>query len=861
MQHIADSLSNIRYFSPRLLTALSTILTVPLTVVEAPMGCGKTVAVREFLNKENLENLWVSVLDFSDGAFWRSFCNALISSDSSDNCKIGEALLKLGVPFLADDAVRRDMALELLSGLSFKNKKILVIDDIHLLNSAPSCIEFFETLAKHHIKNLHIVIITRNIYTGDIVLPSLKGLLSHINSEILAFSKEDIRKYCDLYGWEVSNKQVDDLFNMTKGWVSGLYLLCRYHSEQAKQFESDSLFDLTKEELDNFSNMISTSILPDPLVKLLENQLFIPLSENMQQMLLSLCIFEQFTGLQADFCSLHIDDNTQRMLSTLVKQNAFVSHNSGNGLYTIHAVFRNVLLRLFKELSLEKQKAIYSRAGEWFAQEKDFLSAMEQYYLAKDFDVALAFMERDMSRHLIMEKALFFDDFFTDCSQEVLSKHPYAVAKYAFVSLFVANIEAFIKSCEWLRHYCEKLDKNDKTANILRGELEMLLALTKYNDIEAMTVHYHKAWELLARPTGLYPPEATWTMGCPSVLFMFHKDCGALKEETRKMHECMPHYYKVANQHGAGGELLFEAEALYMRGDFETAYNLCCQAETVATFHNQPGNILCALFLHARLAIVRKNTSAARQYVNKMREHIKNKQDFFLLYTIEICAARIYGLLRRADEIPAWVRNGDGDHVYAFAQGEFRLAQGRSLLLAGDFAKVIGIFNALLQVPQLQKHNLFFIYAHIFMAISYNNLNKTDDALKNLELALDSAVIDGIFMPFVENCDFLYQLLQKAIDGKQNSNIEYILNLSKPWLQHLGFKTDDVNEIPFSLSSKQYEIVKLAVNGLSSNEIAKKIGLGTNTINTHLKAAYKKCGVHSRKELRELFESKNLNNK
>ena len=63
MEHnVYTGISDVRYFSPRLLAALTGILSSPLTVIEAPMGYGKTVAVREFLRRENLAVIWVSVL-------------------------------------------------------------------------------------------------------------------------------------------------------------------------------------------------------------------------------------------------------------------------------------------------------------------------------------------------------------------------------------------------------------------------------------------------------------------------------------------------------------------------------------------------------------------------------------------------------------------------------------------------------------------------------------------------------------------------------------------------------------------------------------------------------------------------------
>lgn len=46
--------------------------------------------------------------------------------------------------------------------------------------------------------------------------------------------------------------------------------------------------------------------------------------------------------------------------------------------------------------------------------------------------------------------------------------------------------------------------------------------------------------------------------------------------------------------------------------------------------------------------------------VREMRDLITKKQDYFLLHTAEVCAARLSGLLRRPDEIPAWVHEGQG---------------------------------------------------------------------------------------------------------------------------------------------------------------------------------------------------------
>ena len=219
----------------------------------------------------------------------------------------------------------------------------------------------------------------------------------------------------------------------------------------------------------------------------------------------------------------------------------------------------------------------------------------------------------------------------------------------------------------------------------------------------------------------------------------------------------------------------------------------------------------------------------------------------------EVCAARLSGLLRRPDEIPAWVHEGRGERMYAFAQGDFRLAQGRALLLAGDAAAVLGLFHALLQPPLFDKHRLFFIYAHIFLAAAHAMLDAREKALESLRAALDAALPDDVLMPFVENADLVLPLLLAPQETRHEDGVRRILALAEPWLRHLGLPGTRASVIPFGLSVKQYEIARLAAEGRTGPEIACRVGLGLNTVKTHLKTVYRKCGANNRPELRRLL--------
>ena len=157
------------------------------------------------------------------------------------------------------------------------------------------------------------------------------------------------------------------------------------------------------------------------------------------------------------------------------------------------------------------------------------------------------------------------------------------------------------------------------------------------------------------------------------------------------------------------------------------------------------------------------------------------------------------------------------------------------------------------QKAGFDKHRLFFIYAHIFLAAAHAMLDAREKALESLRAALDAALPDDVLMPFVENADLVLPLLLAPQETRHEDGVRRILALAEPWLRHLGLPGTRASEIPFGLSVKQYEIARLAAEGRTGPEIACRVGLGLNTVKTHLKTVYRKCGANNRPELRRLL--------
>ncbi len=114
----------------RINRALKSMLDYPLTIVEAPIGYGKTTAVREFLAAMNLPVIWTSFFSENDTpeAFWDRLAAGVGSLDPA----AGIRLKSLGIPFNESQATT---IISIMSDLEYSADTTLVIDDFHLAKS------------------------------------------------------------------------------------------------------------------------------------------------------------------------------------------------------------------------------------------------------------------------------------------------------------------------------------------------------------------------------------------------------------------------------------------------------------------------------------------------------------------------------------------------------------------------------------------------------------------------------------------------------------------------------------------------------------------------------------------------------
>jgi len=814
------------YFSERITKAMHKILDHPLTIVEAPMGYGKTTAVREYLNKAGVSVLWQRVYDSSASSFWQSFGRLFRELDDDRS----QSLVRLGFP---GDGGSMQEALKLIGELELPAKTVLIIDDYHLIDS-PGLNRFIELLVENEIANLHIVLTTRFTKFQNLDELALKGYLLHITKETLELMPKEIAGYYRGCGITLKDTEADRLYSVTEGWISALYLFML-------EFIAEGSYTPAKN-----------------IHKILEKAVYAPLADEIKDFLLTMCIFDSFTHEQA----VHMwgEGNTSKFLAEITNKNTFVKYDSRSKSYQMHNIFTGFLKEVLAGKEMSYKQDLYQKAAQWYLKTGDYLTARRYFYVCGDFDQLLLALEEDGSNNFTIENKELLKKYMAECPRAVKARHHYAVLIFA-LHLFIHNEHAlFEQVCREFSNNIE-MDENleDSFRSRMLGEFELLLSFAAYNDIKNMSAHHRKACELLNRPTSIYDSKPNWTFGSPTVLYLYYRESGKLAEHVKDLKEALPYYYRLTEGHGSGAEYVMEAEGFFNRGDFENAEISVYKAWHKAQANMEASIAICAVFLQIRLAFMQGDFARMLELLHKLRNDMTSNKEYHNIHTVEICEGSIYSYLDQKDKIPVRLLEGDFNNIRLRfpAFGVFNIIYGRVLLLKGEFLKLIGSAEHFIGIASVFSNLLGHIYTYIYLAAANQKIFREAEALSNLKQALEIAMPDRIYMPFVENCDYIAPLLEKlAGEGSYREDIARILALYETYrrskeqiiLEHF------TAEKP-KLTQREMEIARLAAAGITNSEIGKRLHISANTVKMALKSIYAKLSINNRTLLEQHLDN------
>ena len=343
----------------------------PLTVINAPVGYGKTTLLRSWCAERPEAVIWMT-LDHADDdpvRLWTHIATALerVGQD------LGEAALRClsvrGMP--VETAVD-----ELMNGLvAYDRPLAIVLDDLHSVKDATSLRSVGHAI-KRLPPNVRICLSTRSDPAIPLGRLRARGALNEIRARELAFTIEETRELMLGEDIALTSAGIELLAERTEGWPAGCYLAALWLRDRDNQDEGVQAFAGSARHVADY----------------LADEVLAALGTDTKEFLVRSSVLGRFTPELCD--GVLGREDSAKLLTELSHSNLFLVAMDGRGeWYRYHHLFGE-LLQL--ELGREDVRALHLGAAAWCRAEGLIEDAIEHAIAAGNAEtVAELLVEHD----------------------------------------------------------------------------------------------------------------------------------------------------------------------------------------------------------------------------------------------------------------------------------------------------------------------------------------------------------------------------------------------------------------------------------------------------------------------------------
>ena len=303
---------------------------------------------------------------------------------------------------------------------------------------------------------------------------------------------------------------------------------------------------------------------------------------------------------------------------------------------------------------------------------------------------------------------------------------------------------------------------------------------------------------------------------------------------------------------GAGkaqaAELAALAQALVSlrRDDLSTAQRLLERIDTQLTgqFPGEPSVSAIAGLIRARVLLADGDSTAATALLARLRETWGPAHPALadVLTIAEGEVALRVGSTGRARAVLLLVE--EGEH---FDRADGRLLRGGLLIAEGDFKTALEAVEACLDDAAGEVTLQERISGLLIAAVAQRRLGSSDEAAGLLEQALALAEPDGAYRAFLDGGAAVRSAMTVLVP---------------PTSRHAGFAgrilerfdaqapraAGPADAVSVPLTESERAVLRFLPSHMTNEEISQALFLSINTVKTHLRSAYRKLGVSSRRE-------------
>lgn len=411
-------------FRQRLADRLRANVSLPVTLVTANAGSGKTTLVADFLRQQELPYVWYQ-LDHtdSDPAVFLSYLAQGIQQRVGS---FGETVFAyLQANELAQQPERAaDVLLnEILERV--EQKLIVVLDDYHHLGTETPVHAVVDRFITYLPDVIHVIIVSRDVPPLTLARLRSQDSLAMIDRADLLFTPEETQElFRKVFSLDLTPDQLREYGERTHGWITALQLVRQVAQRQntaGAGRRADPLGVLHQSERDIFEYFAEEVFSAEP--------------PDIQQYLMRIALLDR---IEVNACArLYPEIISSAVLPQLVRRNVFmtVASDARGEEYRLHPLFQSFLRRRLRtELGVRGVAAEHVRCADHFLERGDWGQAVHHLLEAEEFDRAGEVIAEHGAEWIASGKLASLASLADALPAAVLEAHPRALAHRAEVA-------------------------------------------------------------------------------------------------------------------------------------------------------------------------------------------------------------------------------------------------------------------------------------------------------------------------------------------------------------------------------------------------------------------------------------------
>lgn len=822
---------------PRLISMLDEALRMPATLLCAPAGFGKTVLLAEWSRRRGVSPAWVSLDERHGNAdkFWSDVNGAVSVAAGTDASSDTEA----------HDPVEQACAIVAAAS----GEVVLALDDYQRVPAASPVHAHMEILLRIMPPNLHVVIASRAFPRIGLAKLRASGTLLELGTRDLAFTELEMRDYLARENMALPSGQEREVMDLLGGWPAGARMLVRAWRSCQGVYS-----DVMRERVEQFVREYA------------EEEVLSGVSHEMRAFLATSSYLGTFTAtLIAAVMDIDVRD-ASLLATTAVDEGLFVTDAGmleDEPAFELHPVIARVFERRAVALGASDRTSALAKASAWYEARGDMDGAVLMAARAQNWDYITSVIMRTWRSHYAFDDMRTLRDWLTLMPAAYIEAHPGLCLVMALPLASVGQREDARGALRIARLGIRPQD-DEKI-----GQYQALRAITCSVLGEAGTAEEAGRAALAALPESEEYLRAMVQQVLGGVLQT--KDPLASLDMLRQALATQRHL-GMANPLCSAYANLASISAFIGECADAKLYAEHAMEVFPETLHPKRPMLDMAYAAHAQAMYLMDELEAARADVAYLEARGDKVQLPVAIegYLVGALLARISGdgekelrfvhdayvqspraflaALPPLSALSAWIASGElsarelREAVEDAAGGTPTGFLMRALVNAAEGVQgVLSGVDAAQLVKLLEGVPAFYVRAQMLAVQAYEAEGVPAKADASLRRAFETARPAGIKRAFLDDAAYIMPAWKRiAADATDSWEAQLLKGVSSHAAPHVS------RDALRSLTEREMDVIRLAADGLSVQQIADRLFLSRETAKKHLSNVYGKLDVHSK---------------